>query len=279
MSELMLANANVIAKVELDTQIATAKAYPRDVNTFISRAIKLATMDQETAESCIFAKPRKNESGGNDFIKGESIRLAEIAMSAWGNMHAATRMKSKTDKIITAEGVAWDLENNNRISKEVERSIWSTRFKKTFTEDMQVVTGNAAASIALRNAIFSVIPRAYIKQIYQAAVKAAIGDQNKISQRIKTLFDKFQKMGIEKEKILAYFKKTSPDQIVAEEVEEMIGIGTAIKEGSLKIDDAFEYEKEPSSNTGLNDEFDDKFKKDKQKEIDQEFLKELGDAE
>lgn len=259
MSELILANANVIAKVELDTQIATAKAYPRNVDTFISRAIKLATMDQETAESCIFAKPRKNESGGNDFIKGESIRLAEFAMSAWGNIHAATRVKGKTDKIITAEAVVWDLENNVRISNEVERGIWSTKFKKTFTDDMQVVTGNAAASIALRNAAFRVIPKAYIKQIYQAAVKAAIGDQSKLSHRIKTLFDRFQKMGVQKDKIFTYFKKTSPDEITAEEVEEMIGIGTAIKEGSLKIDDAFEYEKEPASNNGLNDEFDSKF--------------------
>jgi hypothetical protein len=278
--EIVQAGIQTIAKVELDMQISTAKAYPRDVKKFIKEAIMLATIDQETAESCIYALPRGKDNGKQTYLKGESVRLAEICLGAWGNIHAATRIKEKEPgaKVITAEALVWDLEKNVQVRTETQRSIVS-RSGQVFTQDMQVVTGNAAASIALRNGIFKVIPKAFVKQVYNAAVNFSIGDQTKLTQKVHALFERFKKLGIQPEKILGYFNKKSADEITAEEVEEMIGIGTAIKENNLKIDQAFEFDQGNANSDDLNNEFDDKFKKDKQKEIDQEFLKELGDAE
>lgn len=226
------------ARQELDTQISTAKAYPRNVAAFVNEAVTLATLDQETAESCIYALPRRDADGKQNFIKGESIRLAEIAASCWGNLHAGTRIVENDGRSVTAEGVAWDLEKNLKVSKQVKRSI-TNRFGKTYSEDMQVVTGNAASSIALRNAILSVIPRAFVKKIYEAAVNFSIGDQTKIDQKVKALFDRFKKLGIEETKILAYLKRNSAADIDKSDIEEMIGIGTAIKEKHISIDDAF----------------------------------------
>lgn len=242
-NELTLNDGGYLIRAEFDTQISTAKAYPRSVARFVEEATAIATSDLETAESCIYALPRGRDRSGNEtFVKGESIRLAEIAASAWGNLHAATRIVENDGKTITAEGVAWDLEKNFKVCKQVKRSI-SKKDGGTFSQDMQTVTGNAASSIALRNAILSVIPRALVKRVYDAATNMAIGDQTKLVQKVEALFARFTKLGINQSKILAYFGKANAADITKEEVEEMIGFGTAIKERNITIEQAFTEDK------------------------------------
>ncbi len=246
MSEIIIDNG-VRARAEIDTQISTAKAYPRNQKTFIERATDLATMDQETAESCFYCLVRSGKDGKNE-IKGPSIRLAEIAASCWGNIHAATRVVENNGKFITAEGVCWDMESNVKMGAEVKRSI-QTKDGKTYGIDMQVVTGNAACSIALRNSILKVIPKALVDRIYDAAVKFAVGDQRTLVSKRKEVFDKFNKMGIETAKILTFFEKEVMDEINAEELRQLIGIGTSIKEGIVSIDKAFSLDSTEESNT------------------------------
>ncbi len=195
----------------------------------------MATYDQETAESCIYALPR-----GKEPIKGPSIRLAEIMQCAWGNMHVGGRVVANDGKSITAEGVAWDLEKNVKVQKEVKRSIKGKN--GTYSDDMQNVTGNAAISIAIRNSIFGIIPQAFVKRVYEESVQAALGDQKTRTSKISALFSRFQKMGINQDKILTYFNKKTPEEINAEEMVAMIGFGTAIKDGSLSIDKAFTHQ-------------------------------------
>jgi hypothetical protein len=248
MSAEIIVKDNAIIREQIDMQITTAKAYPRDIKKVLNQAIMLATLDEETAESCIYSLPRGKDknTGQQQYLKGESIRLAEIMVSTWGNFQCATRIVSNDGKTITAEGAAWDLENNVKISREVQRSIVDSS-GRTYRADMQVVTGNAAAAIALRNAIFSVIPKALAKKVYEAAVKFAIGDQTKLSSKVKALIQRFEKMGIGSEKIFAYFNKNNVEEVTQEEVEEMIGIGTSIKDGSLPIDKAFVLSEEDNT--------------------------------
>lgn len=236
--ELLMKDTGVIVRAEIDIQISTAKSYPRNMSTFVDRAIKLATLDQETAESCIYCLSRKNKDGEKSEIKGSSIRLAEIAASCWGNINAQSRVISNDGKIITAEGVAWDLESNVRMGSEVRRSI-VTSTGKTYGIEMQAVTGNAACAIALRNAIFKIIPKALSDRIYHEAVKYAIGDQKTINHKRKNLFDRFNKIGVDKDKIFSFFNKNKIEEFDENDMEVLIGIGTSIKQGDLKIDDAF----------------------------------------
>ena len=239
MSDMIISDNGVMARAELDTQISTAKAYPRNVKNAMQEATDMVTMDQATAESCFYVLVRNGKEGKSE-IKGASIRLAEIAASAWGNFHAATRIIENDGKTITAEACAWDLEKNVKISTQVKRSI---QYKNggTYNADMQAVTGNAASSIALRNAILKVIPRALIDRLYETAMKHAVGDQKSLEARRKALFDRFSKMGIETKTILEYFQKTSIDDFNIEDVTSLIGIGTAIKDGMVSIDNAFAY--------------------------------------
>lgn len=237
MSDLLISDSGVHARAELDTQITTAKAYPRNQRSFIDNAVELATLSQDTAESCFYSLVRNGKDGKSE-IKGPSIRLAEIAASCWGNIHAASRLIENDGRFVTAQGVAWDLEKNVKMSSEVKRKI-TNKEGRVFSEDMQVVTGNAACAIALRNAILKVIPKTLIDRIYDEAVKFSIGDQKTFNFKRKEIFEKINKMGIETSKVLAFFGKDSIEKIDQEEARQIIGIGTAIKDGITSIDRAF----------------------------------------
>jgi hypothetical protein len=220
-------------------QITTAKAYPRNPDEFIS----LATQDEETAQSCFYCLIRKSRDGKVTEIKGASIRLAEIAAASWGNLHAASRIVENDGKAITAEGIAWDLEKNVRISSQVKRSITTTS-GATYGPEMQVLTGNAVSAIALRNAIFKVIPKALIDRVYEKAVQYAVGDQKTLNTRRSAAFEWFRKRSIGHTKILRFFNKNNIEDFTLTDLEQLIGIATSIKEGYLEVDKAFVLDEE-----------------------------------
>lgn len=226
-------NFNVVNRAEIDCQIATAKQYPRKVKEAYAEALSMVTMDQETAESCMYCLPR-----GNKPIKGASVRLAEIVAYAWGNLHAATRIVGNDGRFVTAEAVAWDLEKNIKISVEKKRSIRG-KDGKTYNADMQTVTANAAASIALRDAIFKVIPKNIINKLYDEAVKCALGDIKSLAQRRDRVLSYFSKLGVSLEKVLTTFQVTKIEEIDHSVLELMIGTANALKEGSISVENAF----------------------------------------
>ena len=145
---------SLITKAEIDVQISTAKAFPRSLKQFQDRAMSMATFSEEIAASCSYALPRGGKS-----LEGPSVRLAEIIVSSFGNIRSGARVIANDGKTITAQGICHDLETNNCVTVEVKRRI-TDKNGKTFNEDMQVVTGNAACAIAFRNAVFKVVPSA-----------------------------------------------------------------------------------------------------------------------
>ena len=140
-----------LARAEIDQQIATAHAYPRSIDRAKKNILTLATLDEETAEECIYALPR-----GGKPIKGPSARFSEIIASQWGNCRVAARVThvDRTEKFVEAEGVFHDLETNTAWSAKVRRRI-SDKHGKLLSDDMIIVTGNAACSIAKRNAVLT----------------------------------------------------------------------------------------------------------------------------
>lgn len=244
MTDLILQESGVIARAELDVQISTAKAYPRNVLKSLENAAYLATLDEETAQSCFYVLPRKEKDGTKKEIKGASIRLAEIMACSWGNLHAATKIVENDGRHITTEGVAWDLETNVRISMQNKVSI---RFGEkdgkggyTANTDMQTVLSNASSAKALRNAIFKVIPKALVNRILDKAMLASVGDTKSISGKVSELFDKLNKMGVDRDKILNYYGRATLNDITADDYKSLIGVGTAIKEGHIKAHEVFE---------------------------------------
>jgi hypothetical protein len=218
---------------EIDIQIVTAKRYPRSLVTFKARALEMATLDQETAESCIYALPRDGKT-----IEGPSARLAEILASAYGHMRVEGKPIDDDGKFITARGTAWDIQNNVLIAFETKRRI-TGKAGKRFSDDMIGVTANAATSIAIRNAVLKVVPKAYWGPIYEACRKAAVGDASTLANRRATMLTYFLKLGASNEKVFALLEVAGVEDITLDHLATLKGLATAIKEGETTVDEAF----------------------------------------
>lgn len=224
---------NDIIKAEIDIQISTAKTYPRSIAHFKQKALSMATLDQETAVSCFYALPRAGKT-----VEGPSIRLAEIVISAWGNLRASANVIANDRKTITARAICHDLESNTAIAIEVKRKI-TDKSGRTYSEDMQVVTGNAACKIALRNAVFSVIPMAYTKEIYDKVRLVAAGDVATLGQRRMDALKHFKSMGVGYDRIYSVLGVKSDEDIDQEKFLTLLGIANAIKDGDTTLEEAF----------------------------------------
>ncbi len=221
------------AIAEIESQIATAKRYPRDIKVFKSKLMAMANLDQETAEGCYYALPR-----GGKAIDGPSVRLAEIALSCWGNCIAEADVLYEDDRFIYAMGQCRDFENNVAVRVKVRRKITYKDGKK-FNDDMIVVTANAACSIALRNVIFKIVPGAYIKPVFDQCKKTAVGKATSLADRRAQVIKRLTKFGLVEERILAVLNRKSIEEVTFEDVAVLIGLGTAIKDGDTTVEEAF----------------------------------------
>jgi len=238
MQQLVTQNDKPTAIAELDVQISTANKYPRDTQLALEEAAAMVTSSKQVAESCSYSVPRKDQNGKTKYITGGSIRLAEIFCQCWGNLHAATRILPNNDgKTIVAEAVAWDLQKNIKMVAECRRSIYSAKSKRAYSHDMQIVTANAAASIALRNAIFRVIPKAYADRLHEIAVKFATSKDN-LPDFIDRVFNYFINAGYSEQHILQFIDKKSKNDIVRDDVVILCGIKNRIDDGQVAANES-----------------------------------------
>lgn len=228
-------------RAAVDVQIATAKKYPRSLSVVKGKMLSFATLDVETAAGCFFTLPGRKGGDGKP-IQGPSIRMAEIAISTYQNLRAGARVINDDGKILTAQGVCHDLENNVCITVEVKRRV-TTKDGRRYSDDMVVMTGNAACSLALRNATFRVVPLALVKPIYEAAKKVAVGDAKTLVTRRADALAHFTKMGVGKEKVFATLGVKAIEDIGLEQLEILIGYANAIREGDVSVDEVFSPQK------------------------------------
>ena len=241
---------DAVERANVDSQVATAKQYPRDLMRSINNSIAMATMDYNTAQSCGYALPR-----GGKPITGPSVHLAKLIVSNYGNLRAEAKVVQITDKQVISRGTCWDLENNVATAFEVRRSIVGKNGKR-FSDDMITVTGNAANSIAYRNAVFSVIPKAITDKVYQAAQRFITGDlsdEEKIISRRKKCIDFFKdEYGITEEEVVMLCGKQTVNQIKAEQIALLLGITQSLKDGDTTVEELMKpYRTEENKKTIL----------------------------
>lgn len=227
-----------IVASEIDVQISTAKRFPRSMKKFEAKAMELATKDPETAASCFYVLKRKDRDGGEKFIEGPSVRLAEIIGSSWGNLRYGARIVDVGERFVVAQGVCHDLETNVCMSHETQRRI-TTKSGARYGDDMIQMTCNAACAIALREAILKVVPRSLIKGVYDAAKQTAVGKAMSMDQRRAAIIEYFSKMGVGQDRVLAAAGVAGIGDLDLDAVTMLRGLATAIKDGETTIDEAF----------------------------------------
>ena len=231
-----------IERAQIDTQIATAKKYPLHTPGMLSQVkaamLSFATLDEETAAGCFYTLPR-----GGKAIQGPSVRMAEIAISCYGNIRDSVRVidvvSSGDTPHVVVQAVAHDLERNVAISIEKRRRITKKKFKESIDEDDINLAVNGCTAIAFRDAAFKVIPLALIKPVVEAAKRVAVGDIKSLVAKRTQVVERLKLMGVPESRILAVVGCLKVEDIAVEHLEILIGLGTALKDGETSIEEAF----------------------------------------
>ncbi len=228
-----------ITKGEIDQQIATAHQWPRSIAKFQKRALEMVTLDEETAESCIYNRPvGKNKDGSQKYAEGMSIRMAEIVGACYGNLRVGSMLIEMTERYVKARGFAHDLETNFASTSEVVESTVDSR-GYPFSERMRVVVAKAALAKARRDATFSVVPKALCRRLEADARQTAIGDATTLAKRRSAVMQWVGKLGIHPARVFGAINVTGEADIGLDELAVLTGIKTAIKDGDTSVDEAF----------------------------------------
>lgn len=237
---------SVANRAEIDAQVATARAFPRDIRTCLDEVRQLATMTEETAEAMHYAIPR-----GGKTIEGPSTRFAETLAYSWGNLRVESSVVGIEAREVVAESICFDLEKNVAIKIGARRRI-TNKGGRRFDDDMIGVTGQAAVSIAYRNAVLKAIPRSFWWPIYEEARRKAIGEGSLESRRDKAL-GWFRKAGKMPDEVCALLGVDREEDIDDEALVQLKGFATAIREGTTTIDRLFSGDVEDETSEGADE--------------------------
>lgn len=227
--------AVAMSRIEIDHQISTARAYPRSIDRAIKNITTLTTLDEETAESCIYALPRSNKP-----IQGPSIRLAEVVAGQWGNNRNGARIVhvDRAEKVVVAEGLFHDLETNVQTRAQVQRRIVDSK-GRLYSDDMIIVTGNAACSIAKRNAILGGVPRGIWGGAYDRALKVVAGTAETLAVTREKAVGAFAHFGVKPEQVFGALALEGYEDITLNHIPTLRGMFSALKNGEATVEEMF----------------------------------------
>lgn len=222
-----------ILRAELDTQIMTARQYPRSLKNVMNNIYTLATLDEETATECVYAVRR-----GGKPLRGPSIRLAEVISSQWGNCRDGAQVVSidRANKLIVAEGFFHDLETNRGTKTQVQRRI-SDKYGKLFSDDMIAVTGNAACAIARRNAILAGIPKGIWRKAFDACEQIIRGDASTMVEKRDRALLALSHFNVAPEQIFALMDVGGIDDLTLDDIATLRVIYMSLKNGEQTVEE------------------------------------------
>jgi hypothetical protein len=227
---------SVIAKAELDSAVLTARANPRHLRKAINNITSMATLDEDTAEECIYALPR-----GGKPIRGPSVRLAEIIAQQWGNCRVEAEVIEidRINKIIKARGTFTDLETNTAVRAPAARRIADKR-GRLFNDDMITVTSAAVCSIARRNAILAGVPKLAWRKAYDEAERVIRGDIKTLAENREKAVRAFATYGVKPEQIFTILEIDSLEDVTLDHVVTLRAMYSSIKNGDATVEELFD---------------------------------------
>lgn len=224
-----------LAKAEIDQQIATARSFPRKVPSVVREITSMATLSEGAAAEMNYSLPRGGKS-----LTGPTIRMAELIVSSWGNCRVGARVVhvDRVEKYLEAEGVFHDLQSNASTTARVRRKI-SNRDGILFNDDMITVAGNAACSIAKRNAVLAGVPKAAWMPGYEAAMKVIKGDAVTLSERRGKALTMLGAFGVTPDMIFGALGVDDIQEVTLEHMPTLIGWHTGLKSEEATVEGLF----------------------------------------
>lgn len=230
--ELSSSALSAIEEADRSHMIRTAKQNPRSLSKFVQELTEIACSSRATAMEMMYSLPRDGKQ-----LVGPSIGFAEACLAVWGNARAGSEVVevNAREGYVVAEGRYYDCEKN------VGRAIRKRRriVAKKITGDSIQVTGDAACSIATREAILRSIPKPLWKPVWEKAKATAVGDIKSVAQVRDSLVDTFRKVGVTDVQLLNALQVQGLPDIGADEIIAMQAWHKQLAERSVALEDIF----------------------------------------
>ena len=178
---------------------------------------------------------------GGSTVTGPSIRLAETAARAWGNINYGFRELSRSAGISECEAFAWDLETNTKAVRQFtirhRRDTRSGGYDITEERDIYELMANQAQR-RVRAAILEIIPGDIIEDALDQCERTLSANVGNVVEAAKKLVDAFAAMGVTREAIEERLGHRI-DAIQPAQILEFRKIYTSIKDGMSESKDWF----------------------------------------
>lgn len=232
-------NAGVVAiesqraVAEAQGQIAVAKRFPRNTIKAMED-IRQSCSYPEFAEEAFYALPR-----GGQIVRGPSIRLAEELARVYCNFQYGHREIQRSEGESLVEVYAWDVENNNRSTRQITiPHIMDTKSggkKLTGQKEIADYIANVASK-QMRSRILALLPKPLVALAIRVCEETLAGrTEATVQQRVEKMMASFAKYGVNSSMMETYLGHPLTD-VTTDEITDLISIFAAIKEGASPKD-------------------------------------------
>lgn len=251
--EIASAASSSHAKALIEAQFVMAAQKPRDLLAARQR-ILAACKRPGFAATAWYAKPQ-----GNKKIRGPSIRFAEMAVQAMGNISVMPQIvyedrerivlsiqvidletvTSYSDPVTLAKTVERKNGDGREIIGKRENSQGETVFIVLATEDEMANKINSAKSKSIRNSGLRLVPQDFIEEAEQEVANTLAHGGGDPAATAKKLADAFTVIGIKPPELAKYLGHPV-DSLSPAEIMDLREVYQAIKEGEAKWADYLE---------------------------------------
>lgn len=235
-AEGILATDQARAVAEVQAALVIAASRPRNELRARDRLLQ-ACQRVKLASGAVYQYKR-----GGTAVSGPSIRLAEAAARAWGNMNYGFRELSRRPGESECEAYAWDLETNTKAVRQFSvrhrRDTKSGGYDLTDERDIYEIIANQAQR-RVRAAILEIIPGDIMEDAVDECERTMNANVGNVAEAAAKLVQAFAEMGIPRESV----EKRLGHRIEAIQAAQIIAfrkIYTSIKEGMSVPKDWFD---------------------------------------
>lgn len=243
--ELQIAKTTAEVRAEIEGAIVSAKNFPRN-EAAACQGIIDACKNPKLARIARYSYKR-----GTGKVEGISVNLAREAARIWENIRFGLSILRDDEDERTIEGWAWDVQTNTKITMQdsFKKLIYRKKggYIKPDERDLRELT-NRRGAIAVRNCLLQLIPKYILDEAEDTCIEAITGSIKDPKATARKLVKAFANFGVTVEMIEGYLEHFI-DLITKEEIVDLQGVYTSIKDGNSKREEYFNLAK-PSTENG-----------------------------
>ncbi len=239
-TEVGAAAAVAREEVEVKAAIFMARRNPRDEAAAYTKLMR-ATKRPTFAEGARYLFQR----GGRN-IEGPSVKMSREMARCWGNIRYGVRVISLDADYVHIKGWAFDAETNAYVESEdkFERLIYRKRggWVRPDERDLRELV-NKRGAICVRNSILQIMPPDIVddmmREVKETMRKAAQGEiEQDREAAIRRMAVAFNDYGVTTEMLREHVGHDL-ETVTADELTELRGIYTSIRDGQAQVDEFF----------------------------------------